>query len=82
MKGNLAICDNMDGPWGHYAKWNKSEKTKYCMISFICVIQTNQTHRNRVDWCLQGGGGKGGEGGRKVQSVQTSAHLMSKFWGP
>ena len=23
MKGNLAICDNMDGPWGHYAKWNK-----------------------------------------------------------
>ena len=49
------------------------------MISFIFVIQTNQTHRNRVDWCLQGGGGKGGEGGRKVQSVQTSAHLMSKF---
>ena len=21
---NLAICDNMDGPWGYYAKWNKS----------------------------------------------------------
>ena len=20
-KGNLAICDNMDRPWGHYAKW-------------------------------------------------------------
>ena len=21
---NLAICNNIDGPWGHYAKWNKS----------------------------------------------------------
>ena len=23
---NLAICDNMDGPWRCYAKWNKTEK--------------------------------------------------------
>ena len=23
---SLAIYDNMDGPWGYYAKWNKSEK--------------------------------------------------------
>ena len=22
-EGNLVSCDNMDGPWGHYAKWNK-----------------------------------------------------------
>ena len=22
---NPAICDNMDGPWGYYAEWNKSE---------------------------------------------------------
>ena len=21
---NLSICDNMEGPQGHYAKWNKS----------------------------------------------------------
>ena len=25
-KGNLAICTKMDGSWGHYAKWNKSER--------------------------------------------------------
>ena len=25
-KGNPAIHDNMDGPWGHYAKWNNSDK--------------------------------------------------------
>ena len=23
-KGNPAICDNMDEPWGHLAKWNKA----------------------------------------------------------
>ena len=24
-EGNPAICSNMDGPWGHYAKWNWSK---------------------------------------------------------
>ena len=22
------ICDSMDGPWGQYAKWNKSDRGK------------------------------------------------------
>ena len=31
---NPLICDNMDRPWGQYAKWNKADtETKYCMIS-------------------------------------------------
>ena len=25
---NLAICNNIDGPKGYYAKWNKSDKDK------------------------------------------------------
>ena len=33
-----SIWDNMDRPWAHYAKWDKSEKGKYCMIPFICGI--------------------------------------------
>ena len=28
-KRNLAFCNNMDGPRGYYAKWNKSNK--YCL---------------------------------------------------
>ena len=27
-KGNPAICNNMDGSWGHYAKWNKSDRER------------------------------------------------------
>ena len=35
---NFAICSNMDEPGMHYAKWNKSEKDKYQMISLTCEI--------------------------------------------
>ena len=40
---NLAICDNMGRPRGYYAKWNKSEKEKYCMISLTCGKTNEQT---------------------------------------
>ena len=45
-EGNLAICNNTDGPSGHYSKWNKPKTAKYCMVSFICGIQKQkiQTH--------------------------------------
>ena len=35
---NFAICNNMDGLGGYHAKWDKSEKDEYCMISLICGI--------------------------------------------
>ena len=37
-KEKLAICDSMDRPWRHYAKWNKPNKDKYYTISFIYEI--------------------------------------------
>lgn len=33
---NSAICDNMDGPWGNYAKWNRSEKDNTTW-SHLCI---------------------------------------------
>lgn len=36
-KGNPAICDSMDGPWGHWVKWDKSRQRKI-NITFICGI--------------------------------------------
>ena len=37
-EGNSAICDNMDGPWGHIvSEMSLKEKDKYC-ISFRCGI--------------------------------------------
>ena len=27
-KRTTAICENVDGTWGYYSKWNKSEKER------------------------------------------------------
>ena len=35
---NFIIFDNMNGPRGYYAKLNKSNRERQCMISFICRI--------------------------------------------
>ena len=36
---NSAICNNMDGLGGYYAKWSKSDRERQiCMISFVCGI--------------------------------------------
>ena len=29
------IFNNIYGPWGLYAKWNKSEKDKHCILSYV-----------------------------------------------
>ena len=48
-KENLAICDNMDGPWGHYAKWNKSVKDKPYDLTYMWDLkfENKRAHRYR-----------------------------------
>ena len=31
---NIAICDNMDGPRGYYATWNKSDRERQIPYDF------------------------------------------------
>ena len=44
---NLAICDNMDGLRGYYAKCNKLDKDIYHMISLICGLQKTKQMNKR-----------------------------------
>ena len=37
-EGNPAICDNMNEPWGHDSKWNKSEKDKYYVVPITYAV--------------------------------------------
>ena len=38
-KKNFTLCDSMDGPGEHYAKWNKPvRESKYHTISLVCEI--------------------------------------------
>ena len=66
---NCAICNNMDGPRRYYAKWNKLEKDKYCMISLVCGILNEQTTKQKQSFRYgeQTGGCQRGRdwGGRK-----------------
>lgn len=32
-KGNLVICNHMDGPWGYCAKWIKSDKERQTLYN-------------------------------------------------
>ena len=44
----LAICDNMNGPWEYYAKWNKSDKERQRPDDFTHIwnIKNKQTKIN------------------------------------
>ena len=58
-KANLVICINIDGPQGHYAKWNKSDRERQIFIILIMcgIYKINWTHRNKeqVDSCQRQG---------------------------
>ena len=77
-----AICNNMSGPWRPYAKWDKIEKDKYCVISLICRIlkrtkfiekDTRFVVIRHVGW----GKGKLDEGS---QNIQTSTYKIKYQW--
>ena len=45
-EGNPDIFKNMDGPKGHYAKWNKTERQILC-FSFISEIQKQKNKKQK-----------------------------------
>ena len=79
---NPTVCDNMAGPWRYCAKWNKSEKDKYHMISLIGGYKnkwTNKYNKNTlldtenrlviVSGYLKGMGLVGGQNGWRESAV-------------
>ena len=42
---NPAICDNMGGPGGHYAKWNKSDRERQLLygLTYMWNLKQNKT---------------------------------------
>ena len=59
IKKKISLCNSMDGPGDHYAKWNKlvKEKTKmdkYHMISLIFGIWwKNWTNKENTDRLME-----------------------------
>ena len=55
---NPAICNNTDGPGGHYVKWNIRQAQKTNTISSH-LYEESETHRSRVEWWWPAAGGEG-----------------------
>ena len=34
---NPAVRDNLDGPWGHYAKWNESDRERQILYDLTYI---------------------------------------------
>ena len=43
---DLAICNNMDGPRGYYAKWNKSDREKTNTTWFHLYVEFKQQNKH------------------------------------
>lgn len=60
-------------------------KDKYCLISFICGIYKNQTHRNKDQICCCQGHGRGIRWklslGKKIVIISSFSYKINKFWG-
>ena len=41
-EGNLAICGNVDGTWGHYTKWNVRQRKSDTVWSHLYVESKNK----------------------------------------
>ena len=72
---NLAICGNLDWPWEHHAKWNKSEKDNVWFHLYVESLKTktkNLPHSTENRLVAARGSrwqtDKMGEGDQKVQT--------------
>ena len=79
---NLAICNSINWPWGHYAKWishiNANTVWSYLYIGSFRRLMLIDT-KNRW-WLAEVGLGGGQNGWRR--SKGTNLHLyINKLWG-
>ena len=80
-KGNFAIWYNTVGPWGHYAKWNKSEENNTIRSHSEPESNKERTHsyKEEIDGCQRKGLGMG-EIGKGGQKAQNSSYKTNRSW--
>ena len=51
-EGNPAICNNLDVPWGHYAKWNELDRKREILYNFTYMYNLKKANSQiqRTDW--------------------------------
>ena len=53
-EGNITTSDSMDGFWGHYAKWKKSQTVNDKTVWSLLYVESEKKKekRERTDWWL------------------------------
>lgn len=70
-EGKLAVCNNMDEPGGHCAKWDsRKEEDQYYMASLMCGT-LKKSHTQRMGCCHEL---RVGEMGRGCEEVITFSY--------
>ena len=68
----LPFCDNRDGPWGHYAKWNKSTWERQILYDNIYMWKLSKANSEELGverWLPEAGGlGKRGNFAQRAQT--------------
>lgn len=81
---NSAICNNVDQPGGHDAKWNKPDRERQILHGITSMWnlknKINHIQRNRVEWWLPRGE-RWGKWGCMYPNVQAFNYETNKFWG-
>ena len=75
-EGNPTMCSSMDGPWGHYIKWNKSARERRILydLTNMWYLKQNKPKYEQTNWVhgyreqIAGYQRGGGEVGGSVES--------------
>ena len=74
-EGYPAICYNLDGPWKHYAKWNKSQK-EICIV--LLYVESKNTKKQVKFIGRVKNGYQGLEGAATRETLQKGTSLIKK----
>ena len=91
---NLGICNSVDRTWGYYARWNKSDIEKQCIMlllfwniknfknKWVNETKPKQTHRYReqINGYHREVGRRAGEMGKEVQLYSDKEKLHFRWW--
>ena len=81
---NPTICNNMDGSWGHYAKWNVRQRKTNTIWSHLGVETIKNKPVETETRLLVRGSGKQWRNWvkkkKKSWNIKTSSYKINKFW--
>ena len=81
-EGTPTICNSIDGPWGHYAKWNKSDIERQILSDIIYkwnLQKVKLIDTEQIGGCQRWGQGGRGHGWRWAKGINFQLQISSEM---